>query len=67
MSTESVKTRKQQQHNWVRFWIAGEDFGQHVTLVGCILQIVANFAFLKVHINQQARLYCCLETQDCNT
>ena len=53
----------------------GEDFGllgnilerEKITYFFHILQFIANNALLTVHMTQQARLYCCLETQDCNT
>ena len=60
------KTCRHHQHAKGRFWNAGEHFGQNLTLFCCIYNFVANYALLTVHMNQQARLYCCLETQDCN-
>ena len=61
------KTRNHHQHALGRFWITGEPFGQHFTLFCRILQFVANHALLTVHMNKQAKLYGCLERQDCNT
>ena len=58
------KTYKNHRHAWGRFWIAKENFEEHFTLLCHILQFVANYSFLTVHKNQQARLYCCLETKD---
>ena len=52
------KTRKHDQHAWGRFWIAWGNLGQNVTLFCRILQVVANYAVLTVHMNKQARLYC---------
>ena len=64
--TRVSKIRIHHQHTWGRLWTAVFCCWQNCMLFCCILQYVANYALLPEHMNQQARLYCCLETQDCN-